>query len=335
MKKIIRILLIVSVVQSIVAVGAAREDDLAGVYYITPDNKTIEYRNAFTRTYTETETETHYKKDHLGIANDYSSIINSNHHKGSSNTTTRQIEKTRHYAAGFYYKNSDTPYDIPVGGKILYSIEKSSSGYVKALVVWNVHNKEITSHDLTQDSVQRYDSWLKYSTAGGIGGGILGGLGGYVSSWLLPERYKVPTILLCSLASMLGFGKLGSTSGTTRGLMDLQYMSPKSKNILCKRMQITNDSRFDGINGKSLSTRNYLPTEASEYSGIPHINHFAVKSATQENLALAEQGNHVLHGVVAYELLSGENGYVRYFASDDLKRKLTIMASLKRLIGLN
>jgi|GEM_PF-6826517 len=319
MKKFTRILLILAYATSGIYAHTLFGAHDAGVYHIAPDNKNIEYRYASAQTYTDVEQE----HDHYAFGGE---------HQGYpafkfGTTKTRQVQKVRHHPAGLYYKDSDVRYDVPVGTNIVYSLVKSPTGDVQRLVVWRIMQSKMTQNRINRDCVEVNDTWVAKTALLGLLSGLTTGLfGRYVLS--ADDKYTAA----CALAGLIGGGVIGgySNSGEKRWV-DCQYMTNESRNILLQKMIAAGDKRASWVQNTSLSVVDVLEVRTGQRRGKAHIDHFAIKPATPDDVAKAQENNHGEQGSIAYAL----DGRVMQYAMTNDEHGLTLMARLKRVVGLN
>ena len=291
----------------------------AGIYHIAPDNKTIEYRNAFSREYTDIEQE----HDHYAFGGEdqgYPAFK-------FGTTKTRQVQKVRHYPAGLYYKNSDVQYAIPAGKNIIYSLVKSPSGDVQRLVVWKILQNKMTQKTINRDCIEVNDTWVAKTSLWGLLSGLTTGLFG---RYVLHSDDKHTAAW--ALAGLIGGGIIGgySNSGEKRWV-DFQYMTNESRRILLHKMIAAVDKRASWVQNTSLLVVDVLEVRAEQRRGVAHIEHFAIKPATRDDVAKIQESNHGEQGSIAYEV----DGHVMQYAMTNDEHGLTLMARLKRVLGLS
>lgn len=293
----------------------------AGVYHIAPDNKTIEYRNAFSREYTDVERE-HRDYAFRGERQGYPAF-------SVDTTKARLLQKVRHYPAGLYYKNSDVQYAIPMGKNIIYSLVKSPSGNVQRLVVWRILQSKMTQKRINRDCVEVNDTWVAKTSLCGLFGVLFEGFFGWSAS-----NFNNNHAAAWALTGLIDYAIVGGYSNSgEKHWVDFEYMTDKSRNLLLQKMIAAGDKRAEWVQqNTSLLVVDVLEVRVAQQGGIAHIEHFTIKPAMHDDVAKTQESNHGKQGSIAYDLLDKDHRVIKYAMTND-EHGLTLMERFKHVFG--
>lgn len=273
------------------------------VYHVTPRKDAIEYRHAFVEEYI-TKEKTSYGKNADSFV---------------EWEDTEYIKKHKHYPAGLYYANSNEQYNVSIGRNIVYSISWTGS-HEMSLSVWRKH-PVVDEETITQDAEECYDTKLIRTAIGAI-------VGVLISTYLGVRNSSEAAGAVALTLGGAAIGRLCSPSDKDR-LIEEEYLPQESLDKLIIQMDNVGDTRADELRK---GEQTYILESIMFSSSVPcHINNFEITPATKKNIQLVKNGNYAIHGTVAYSLPND----VEEYSKDAIKDRLTIFASIKRLLGLS